>query len=416
MKRLRILMSAYACEPGAGSEPGVGWSWITAMAQFHDVWAITRRTNRNAIERALRAQPQPRVRWIYVDLPRWAAWWERGRRGEHPYYYLWQFAAYAAARRAHRAVGFDVAHHLTFGMHWMPTLLIRLPVPLIWGPLGGGESGPAPFLRSFGFRGVRHELLRDTARWLGEREPSVRRAIRHAALILARSHETADRLRDLGARRVELCSEIVIEPADLRRLNAVPPRTQPPFRLLSVGRLLDFKGFHLGLEAFAKLQQQMAASEYWIVGDGRERPALEQLAARLAISRKVRFWGSLPRQAVFEKLAECDVLLHPSLHESGGWVTTEALAAGRPVIVLDLGGSAVHVTADTGMKIVARDPEQAVNDLADAMLRLAASPALRTRMGDMGRRHAAQEYDWSIKGPDLGRRYAAVVDGAAWRG
>ena len=53
----RILLSAYACEPGKGSEPEVGWLWATELADAgHEVWVITREANRHAIEMEL-AQP-----------------------------------------------------------------------------------------------------------------------------------------------------------------------------------------------------------------------------------------------------------------------------------------------------------------------------------------------------------------------
>ena len=53
MARLRVLISAYACEPGKGSEPEVGWQWALQMARFHDVTVLTRTNNREAIEKEL---------------------------------------------------------------------------------------------------------------------------------------------------------------------------------------------------------------------------------------------------------------------------------------------------------------------------------------------------------------------------
>jgi hypothetical protein len=174
MKRLHILISAYACEPGKGSEPGVGWNWVMQVARFHEVWVITRANNRQPIEQAMAAQPGPQVHWLYVDLPRWALWWKRGQHGMYLYYYLWQVGAYMLAQRLHREVRFDVVHHLTFGTHWMPSLLALLSVPFVWGPLGGGEYAPRTLSRTFCIRGKIHEVMRRAARWLGERDPLVR--------------------------------------------------------------------------------------------------------------------------------------------------------------------------------------------------------------------------------------------------
>ena len=48
--RLRVLLIAYACEPGRGSEPGTGWNMAIALSEHHDVTVITRANNREAIE------------------------------------------------------------------------------------------------------------------------------------------------------------------------------------------------------------------------------------------------------------------------------------------------------------------------------------------------------------------------------
>jgi len=76
--------------------------------------------------------------------------------------------------------------------------------------------------------------------------------------------------------------------------------------------------------------------------------------------------------------------MHPSLHDSGGWVTLEAMAAGRPVICLDLGGPALQVSEATGIKIPAISPPQVVADLASALKQLAGDPS---RRHDLARRH-----------------------------
>ena len=57
IKRLRVLISAYACEPGKGSEPGVGWNFSKEMAKHHDLWVLTRLNNREIIENELLENP-----------------------------------------------------------------------------------------------------------------------------------------------------------------------------------------------------------------------------------------------------------------------------------------------------------------------------------------------------------------------
>src|SRR4051812_7572759 len=87
--RRSILVSAYACEPGAGSEPGIGWNWVRQFARRHDVFVITRSNNRDGVEAALNAEQLTNVHPIYVDFPRWARFWKKGQAGIHVYYHLW---------------------------------------------------------------------------------------------------------------------------------------------------------------------------------------------------------------------------------------------------------------------------------------------------------------------------------------
>jgi len=120
--------------------------------------------------------------------------------------------------------------------------------------------------------------------------------------------------------------------------------------------------------------------------------------------------GTLPTlQEVYSKLAECDVLVHPALHEAFGNVCLEAMASGRPVICLDLGGPALQVTEETGIKVPACTPDQVVADLAAAMLRLATDPILRIGMGHASQRRVEEHFDWDRKGEFLARVYADIV-------
>jgi len=405
---MKALLSAYACEPGLGSEPGVGWNWVRQIARFHDVWVLTQNEGQREIESALAVQPIPRARFIYLDLPAWARFWKKGRRGAQLHYYLWQVGAFFVARRLHREVRFDLIHHVTFVRYWTPTFLALLPIPFIWGPVGGGESSPRAFLSTFSLRGRIYERVRDLGRWLGEHDPFVRQTARKAVLGLATTEETAKRMRALGCPTVEVLPAVALAEEEIEELGKLPLRTAPPFRVLSLGRLLHLKGFHLGLEAFAELQRAVPESEYWLTGDGPERKRLERLAHRLGLDGKVRFWGAVTRARALELLAECDLLLHPSFHDSGGYVCVEAMAVGRPVVCLDLGGPALQVTEETGIKVPAISPEQAVRDLAAAIYKLAADPDLRARMGQAGRQRVEQHFNWESKASAMMEIYKAV--------
>jgi glycosyltransferase involved in cell wall biosynthesis len=409
---LRLLLSAYACEPGKGSEPGVGWNWVLQAARFHEVWVITRANNRETIQKAAEELQLRNVHFEFFDLPRGLRFWKRGQKRIRLYYYLWQLGAFLRARALHRRVAFDVAHHVTFVTFWMPSFMSLLPVPFIWGPVGGGESMPPTFRRGSGMRARFYELARDLARILGRMDPAVRLTARRATLALATTRATEKEVRALGSNRTLLYSEAGLQHADIERLAQVPVRRDAPFRIISVGRLLHWKGFHLGIRAFAGVSAVAPGAEYWIVGAGPDRARLEAIAADVGVSRNVRFFGSQSREKTLEFIASADVLLHPSLHDSGGWVCLEAMAAGKPAVCLDLGGPAVQVTHETGIKVPAREPGQAVQGLAHALIQLAQDMQLRCRLGEAGRARVRSEFQWDRKGEWMNALYLETLRAA----
>ncbi len=407
---MKILLSAYACEPGRGSEPGSGWNWLLQISQFCEIWVITRANNRSAIETFTAATPLPNVHLIYFDLPRWARFWKRGRRGMYLYYYLWQLGAYFIAKRLHGEVEFSLAHHVTLAKYWVPSFIAVLPVPFLWGPVGGGESEPRSLWYSLSTRGKLYECVRHVVRGISELDPFVRLTARRARLAFATTEQTEERLRAIGCSSVAVVSQAALPPAEIRRFRAIPAHEGGPFRVVSIGDLLHLKGYHLGLRAFAKFLGRFPGAEYWLFGDGPERKRLQNLACQLGVANQVMFWGYVPRSELLERLAECDVLLHPVLHDSSGWASVEAMAAGRPVVCLDLGGTALQVISETGVKVPAISKRQVIQDLAEALLYLAHNPVLRAEMGRAARQRVAREFNWESKGEQLCAIYARMLE------
>lgn len=402
---LNLLLSAYACRPNMGSEPGVGWSTVCEIAKYHKTWVLTRKDNQPFIDEALQHQPIANLCFVYCDLPT-VEYWKNSLQSVHIHYYLWQIIAYLTAKKLHSQIGFNLIHHITYVRYSTPSFLSLLPVPFIWGPVGGGESAPLSFWQDFDWYGKTYELFRSILRWIGEIDPFVSLTARRSMLANATTPETMTRLQNLGAKNVQVQSQVGISKEEISTLAQVKIQPTSPVRFVSIGRLLHWKGFHLGLRAFA--QANLADSEYWVIGDGREKRRLQQLTQDLNISSSVKFLGSLSRTEVLQKLAHCHVLVHPSLHESGGFVCTEAMASGRPVICLDLGGPAVQVTEETGVKIVAKNPTQVVDDLAQSMASFSTDPGRLMMMGTAAQKHVSSRFSWSQKGKLLEKLYVEI--------
>ena len=410
-RRLRVLCSAYACQPGKGSEPGIGWNVVTALSRWHDIWVLTRANNRVEIERALARNPRAGLEFVYYDLPARYRWWKRGARGIRAYYRLWQRGAWSTAARLHRDVEFEVAQHLTFGQYWSPSFLARLTIPYAWGPVGGAEVFPRGLYAATSPRAMLTSEARRAFPVWAERQPAVRRTARNASLSLACTPETEVRLRAMGARRVELFSAVGLSAEDLQSIGPIAPRRDrnEPIRFLSVTRLVGTKGVELGIRAF--LAAAIPGARYDVVGEGPERARLERLVSTAGAGDRIRFSGWLPRGATLDCYSAADVLVHLSPAESGGFVCLEAMAAGLPVMHLAAGGPAIVVPEAAGIRIELGTMDQVVDQAAAAMRMLASDNGLRCRLGLAGREQAESMGTWDARAGQLADYLAEVAEG-----
>jgi glycosyltransferase involved in cell wall biosynthesis len=262
--------------------------------------------------------------------------------------------------------------------------------------VGGGESAPKTFWKDFSLRGKFYETMRSSVRWIGEHDPFVKLTASSSAKIWATTEDTAKRLNMMGVTKLSILSESGLSHDEIKYLSQQSSVTDSSaMRFISMARLLHWKGLHLGIRAFAEANIENA--EYWILGEGPERKRLQNLAEELGIASKVKLLGKLPRQEALQTLATSLALVHPSLHDSGGWVCLEAMAVGCPVICLDLGGPATQVSLETGFKVLSSSPEQAVTEISNAMKTLADEPELRHKMSSAGKLRVKQHFNWDVK-------------------
>lgn len=393
-RRLRVLISAYACEPGQGSESGIGWNMAVGLAAHHDTWVLTRANNRAVIEQALSERPVSGLRFIYYDLPRKWTRWKRGSRGVRTYYTLWQWGSIRVLREAARQHDVDLVHHLTLGKYWAVSGAGFVDRPFVWGFVGGGDYTPMSFLRKAGWYGALYEAVREVARALSERNPLLRRMARRSVVAIADTVRTAERLAAIGAQRAELVPLVGVS-ADEISFTQHLSRDSRNAEFIFVGTLIFWKGLQWALEAFAEARQP--GWRLRIIGQGPERSRLEARCRKLGIENQVTFAGVIPREEVMQHMAAAAALVHPSLHDTGGFVCAEAMLVKTPVICLALAGPGMQVTTDTGYPIPATDPKQVVQDIAEAMRCIVARPEQHRAMGERARARAIRELHWQHK-------------------
>lgn len=185
------------------------------------------------------------------------------------------------------------------------------------------------------------------------------------------------------------------------------PKRQPVIAFL--GRLVPYKGVDVLLRAAVNL-----AARVHILGDGRERPALERLAAQLGLGERVRFFGHVPDAELPQRLHEADVLALPSRTpaEAFGVAQVEAMAAGLPVVntALATGTDWVSPHGLTGLTVAPEDPAA----LAAALRRLLEDRPFRFACGQRARQRARELFSIQRRGPELASLFQDLLTTRRW--
>lgn len=372
---MKILLSAYACEPNKGSEPGVGWNWAVELSALgHQVWVITRTSNRTAVEAGLKElNTDNKPNFIFVDLPEWCVAIKDAYRSitYHVYYLLWQVQAFFTARQHHKQLKFDQVHHVTYVSIRQPSLMGLLGIPFIFGPVSGGETIPSTLRKGLLLKGILRDWFRDLVNAWVKFDPLLCLTFLTADKIVVSSKGTQELLPKWAQSKSLVQLAIGTDPKPLAEIAQISSASSPK-RFLHVGNFVYFKGAHLALAAFSLVLKQCPDASLTIVGSGDEGHWIKAEAKRYGVYDQVQWLGWMSQPELFKLYSEYDVFLFPSLRDSGGMVVLEALERGLPVICLDLGGPGVVVDESCGYAISTKgaDQQTVVNRLTEAMLNI----------------------------------------------
>jgi len=330
-----------------------------------------------------------------------------GKIGVDFAYLLWLIKARKFVQHLHLESAFTSTQHVTYARYWMPSPLSVLPVPFVWGPVGGGESIPNVMRTSFSLKGRFYEWVRDKMRLLGEQLSRTKQNATSSRVGLANTIETARRMTFLGAKDVRIMNSAALSASDQAQL-AVPVKRFEQVTFTSIGRLLEWKGFQLGLEAFSKAN--IPGARYIVVGTGPFKKRLMMLASKLHISDRVEFKEAIPRKDLFKIMKASHALVHPSMHESGGYVCLEMMAAGNPIICLEAGGPALFVDSTCGFVAPVSSKLDAVTHMASAMQQIASCSDTCDMLGSVGRQRVRDMFSMSIKSDKLSHIHSGYAE------
>ena len=363
----KVLLIAYACEPGRGSEWGTSWAFVKELSRHQPVWLIAHADNRDRLDAHLAAVPTRHpVHVTYVKLSRWLGWLRHSSYALlNVHYYFWQWRAGRIARRLHAQERFDVVQHVSFSRWWMPSAgaaIARAGTPhrakFIFGPCVGGELMPEKFSAKVPLSARWGEFQRWVARALWTRDPRLARCIRDAAIVVAGTPSSIAGVTKLGAQRVEVLPSVMITDTtliDAARSTRAARIRDKTLRLVSAGGVNYYRGIDLTLRAIK--QSGITDFHYTHCCGGPKLEAMVELARELGIADRVTFTGETKHAENLKHVARADALIHLVLRDSQG-VVPEALALGVPVLALDHHSMTPILDESTGHKVPMQDATQ----------------------------------------------------------
>lgn len=400
-----ILLSAYSFAPRQGSESGTGWATALTLSQEYRVTVICAAHYRTRFEDAdidwLRERDIA-VDFFKAERHAWMLKLPLGGIQNRLYYYFWQKSVSMPARR-HISESHPVAvQHVNWGTGKVPSGIVGLGVPTIFGPIGGFERGHPQVSAGLGGKLRISEHLRRLHIRLSRHHPALRAMYRKIDLVLACTEESATHIRTLGARRVELMTNAGVSSETATHLAncAVNKTVESKFRLLFASRLCGWKGEELAIRSLAGANDPNI--HLTILGSGSNAQRCKRMARRLGVDRQISFVPFLPEwKDVWELYESTDVFLFPSLHDSGGTAVLEAMAAGLPVICLDMGGPSRFITDCCGIRIPPGPTAQVVHQMTNEIIRLRDDSELRMTLGHEATTRCLNHFTWESRGRDL---------------
>ena len=405
---MKVLISAYACEPNLGSEPFLGWRWVMEIAKHHSVWVLTRDNNSRLIEEELRATGNPyNVQFIYVGLNKKLTFWKKGRRGMKLFYTLWQRKAVRVAKALNSKERFDLVHHITFGAYTQPTYMYKLDIPFVWGPLGGGEKMPLIKGRKIDFSSKLYEFMRNLQISVTNLLPYARSAMEKASAIIVTTEETKQCFPKKYHNKITIMQSLGIDEEFIQ--GNIGEKSPRKIRILMVGRMIGWKGFDIGIAAFKKLLSKHDNIELHLRGNGNLKERLKRSCGEL-LNTKIFFCEDyLDYKDMYGFYAKHDIFLNCTLHDSGCLALLEAMSAGLPIVCIDVGGPRVLTEASYAEKVSPKPYHDLVSDIAGALEKLIVNEELRKEMGIKSKQKVLSSFMYNQKYETIEKRYTDVV-------
>ncbi len=387
---MKILISAFSCNPYQGSEPGVGWSAVSRIALNHDVYVLADSHNLEGLTKAKDEGIMPSN--VHIRFLRKKTYYFENKLLARLQSWFWfrEFNKLVlnAAQDWHRNENFDLCHQVTIATWRIPSPLWKLPIPFIWGPIGGTGRIPNNFRSILSWKSRLFELLRDLSTILTLQSTAFRKCMENTAVILAANDETVTFLKpyrkDMPLIKLPIVSLAPDKIEAFKRPDTEIDASYP-LQIFAGGFMIGSKGISLALQALARVKAAGVNFHYTIAGGGPEIECLKKLARQLAIEEQVSFHDGFYGDDYIRVLQKSEIYLLPSFREGTPVTLIEACLAGCFPIVADISAQGEIVRAAYGIAVPVIDIEQLITGFTEGVIRCNAMRHELRKFSEAGR-------------------------------
>lgn len=402
-----ILINAYACSPGMGSEPGMAWNWCVNLAQYCELHIITEGEFRKKIEAELPKLPQGKNMHFYYNpvsekIRRMC--WNQGDWRFYKYYREWQYKTYEIALDIVKEHKIDIIHQLNMIGFREPGYLWEIEdKPFIWGPVDAKEKFSVAYLVGADFKSKVFIRLKNFLTGMQLRYSNrVRKAVQKAAIVISASSESQKSFKKYFKIESPLLNETGCYPKEIPTIDKSQKETMD---LLWVGKMDFRKQLSLAIRTIADLNNRNIRLH--IVGGG-DATSYKVLADSLHISEQCIWHGIVTHDEVQKIMQESDLFFFTSVAEGTPHVVLEAIGNNLPVICFDVCGQGDSVNEKVGVKIPLSNPKQSIKGFSRIIEQLYHN---RKAIKELSRncRVRQQELSWENKATQMNELYNILL-------
>lgn len=364
---ISILINAYACSPGMGSEPGMAWNWCVNLAKHCELHIVTEEEFRDKIEAALPTLPQGENMHFYYNpvsdkIRRMC--WNQGDWRFYKYYREWQKKTYLIAKEICGKCKIDILHQLNMIGFREPGYLWKLSretgIPFVWGPVDAKDKFPLAYTNGASCKTKLFLWLKNTITcWQLKHSRCVRNAAITAKVVLSASSNSVKSFKKYLGIDTVLLNETGVSITNIRKPKDNGKKT---FDILWVGKLDFRKQLNLALRAVATAYH--TDIRFHIVGGGNVQQYSGE-AEKLGIADICIVHGQIGHDEVQKLMQNANILLFTSVAEGTPHVVLEAIGNCLPVVCFDTCGQGDCVNDKVGIKISLTNPVQSIKDFAE---------------------------------------------------